>query len=63
MTKQSNRKTRPSKQSKKLYYFIVEGCTEENYLKLLKQIYKKDAKIYNCKEVIFLNMKKMTVIF
>ena len=42
------RKSRPVKKSKKIYYFIVEGYTEENYIKLLKQTYKKDAQIKNC---------------
>ncbi len=42
------RKPRPVKKSKKIYYFIVEGYTEENYINLLKQTYKKEANIKNC---------------
>ena len=43
------RKKRPSRISKKVYCFIVEGCTEENYLNHLKKLYKKSATIKNCK--------------
>ncbi len=43
------RKHPPQRQSKSVYYFIVEGCTEENYLKLLKTLYHKDATLENCK--------------
>jgi len=42
------RKTRKPRKSKAVYYFIVEGCTEENYIKLLKKIYRKPGKIKNC---------------
>ncbi len=28
-------------------YFIVEGCTEENYIKVLKKLYRKSAKLKN----------------
>ncbi|WP_069470086.1 RloB family protein [Candidatus Marithrix sp. Canyon 246] len=42
------RKTRKPRKSKIVYYFIVEGCTEENYIKLLKKIYRKPGKIKNC---------------
>lgn len=42
------RKKRPPRTSNPIYYFIVEGCTEENYLKLLRQLYKKSATITNC---------------
>lgn len=42
------RKRRSKKQLKKsIPYFIVEGCTEENYIKLLKIMYKKSAEIKN----------------
>ena len=36
------------KKSNKYVYFIVEGCTEENYLKLFKIIYRKNIQIKNC---------------
>ena len=43
-----SRKQRAKKQLKKsIPYFIVEGCTEENYIKLLKNIYNKSAEIKN----------------
>ena len=43
------RKKRDSyKKSNKTIYFIVEGCTEENYIKLLKLLYRKNAQIKNC---------------
>ncbi len=42
------RKTRKPRKSKAVYYFIVEGCTEENYIKLLKTVYRKPGKIKNC---------------
>lgn len=48
MSSRNNRKSRPLRKSKKFYYFIVEGFTEENYLKLLKKIYQKGEKIENC---------------
>ena len=48
MGKRQNRKSRETRESKKVYYFIVEGCTEEKYIKLLKILYKKDATIKNC---------------
>ncbi|MDB9315809.1 RloB domain-containing protein [Spirulina sp. CS-785/01] len=44
----AKRKSRPKRKSKKIYYFIVEGCTEENYINHLKKLYKTDAKIKNC---------------
>ncbi len=42
------RKTRKPRKSKPVYYFIVEGCTEENYIRILKAIYRKPGKIKNC---------------
>ncbi|KHD08406.1 hypothetical protein PN36_14250 [Candidatus Thiomargarita nelsonii] len=42
------RKTRKQRTSQPVYYFIVEGCTEENYIRLLKTIYRKPGKIKNC---------------
>ncbi|MEM8640431.1 MAG: RloB domain-containing protein [Cyanobacteria bacterium P01_G01_bin.54] len=42
------RKKRPVRQSKKVYGFIVEGHTEANYLKCLKQLYRQGAQIWNC---------------
>jgi hypothetical protein len=42
------RKTRKPRKSKAVYYFIVEGCTEENYIRLLKTVYRKPGKIKNC---------------
>jgi hypothetical protein len=42
------RKTRKPRTSHAVYYFIVEGCTEENYIRLLKTIYRKPGKIKNC---------------
>jgi hypothetical protein len=43
------RDKRPPRKSIRPYYFIVEGYTEENYLCLLKQLFKKSAIIKNCK--------------
>jgi len=42
------RKSRKPRISHPVYYFIVEGCTEENYIRLLKTIYRKPGKIKNC---------------
>lgn len=42
------RKKAPRRKSKKIYLFIVEGCTEENYIKRLKQLHRKSASIKNC---------------
>ena len=42
------REKRPPRKSIRPYYFIVEGSTEENYLLLLKFLYKNGAKIKNC---------------
>lgn len=42
------RKKRKPRSSHPVYYFIVEGCTEENYIRLLKTIYRKPGKIKNC---------------
>ena len=33
---------------KKVYCFIVEGCTEENYIRLLRLLYRKGGKSKNC---------------
>ena len=43
------REKRPLRKSIRPYYFIVEGFTEENYLYLLKQLFKKSGIIKNCK--------------
>jgi hypothetical protein len=43
------RDKRSPRKSIRPYYFIVEGFTEENYLYLLKQLFKKSAIIKNCK--------------
>jgi len=43
------RKKAVKRKSKQVYLFIVEGCTETNYLKLLKRLYRKNAVINNCK--------------
>jgi hypothetical protein len=43
------REKRPPRKSIRPYYFIVEGFTEENYLCLLKQLFKRSAIIKNCK--------------
>lgn len=43
------RDKRLSRKSIRPYYFIVEGFTEENYLCLLRQLFKKSATIKNCK--------------
>jgi len=43
------REKRPQRKSIRPYYFIVEGYTEENYLKLLKQLSKKSVIIKNCR--------------
>ncbi len=42
------RDKRSPRKSIRPYYFIVEGSTEENYLLLLKNLYKNGAKIKNC---------------
>ncbi len=44
-----DRDKRPLRKSIRPYYFIVEGFTEEHYLCLLKQLFKKSATIKNCK--------------
>ena len=44
-----DRDKRPLRKSICPYYFIVEGFTEEHYLCLLKQLFKKSATIKNCK--------------
>jgi hypothetical protein len=43
------RQQRIQRELKEVYYFIVEGYTEENYLNLLKKLYKKSGDIKNCK--------------
>jgi len=45
------RKKRPAQKSAKPanWYFIVEGCTEENYLNNLKKLYKGGQAVKNCK--------------
>lgn len=42
------KKRNTSRQSNRNICFIVEGCTEENYIKLLRLLYKKGAAIKNC---------------
>ncbi|CAN2047447.1 RloB domain-containing protein [Candidatus Magnetomoraceae bacterium gMMP-1] len=44
-----SRKKPKKRLSKKVFLFIVEGCTEENYIKCLKRLYKKSGKTFNCK--------------
>jgi len=58
--KQPTTKTSPPKK----YYFVVEGCTEENYLKRLKQLYPdhrvaeiEDSKGGNAKSVLIKGKK------
>ncbi len=41
------RKKRPQRISKKVYCFIVEGCTEQNYIRLLKRTFRKSGTIKN----------------
>jgi len=46
------RKKPQQRKSRKTYYFIVEGCTEENYIKCLKDLYihqHQVGKLKNCK--------------
>lgn len=43
------RKRRASRISQKVYCFIVEGYTEENYIRLLKLLYRKSGDPKNCK--------------
>ena len=43
------RKKTIKRKSKQVFLFIVEGCTETNYINLLKRLYKKNAVINNCK--------------
>ncbi|MEW5986119.1 MAG: RloB family protein [Chloroflexota bacterium] len=43
------RKQRAKRQSKKVFLFIVEGSTEENYLSCLKRLFRRDAEIENCR--------------
>jgi len=46
----TKKRTNPRQSRQKNYCFIVEGCTEENYLKLLKKLYHhhKVDKLQNC---------------
>jgi len=44
----ARKKRDANKKSKRSIYFIVEGCTEENYIKLLKLIYRRNVQIKNC---------------
>jgi hypothetical protein len=44
-----SRKKPEKRKSRNVFLFIVEGCTEENYIICLKRIYKKNAKTKNCK--------------
>ncbi len=41
-------KRRQKRTSKKVYCFIVEGYTEENYIAILRKIYRKSADVKNC---------------
>jgi hypothetical protein len=45
----SKREKPKKRQSNQVYCFIVEGYTEENYIKLLKKLYRKSGEIKNCK--------------
>ena len=47
-TTMTRKKRNTFRKSNKSIYFIVEGCTEENYIKLLKTLYRKNATIKNC---------------
>lgn len=42
------RKSSPRKRSVNVPLFIVEGHTEENYIKLLKKLYSKSVEVKNC---------------
>lgn len=44
----ARKKNTKKRRSHKVYLFVVEGCTEENYIKRMKKIYKKAADIANC---------------
>lgn len=44
----ARKKRNTSRKSNKSIYFIVEGCTEENYIKLLKLLFRKNVQIKNC---------------
>ena len=44
----ARKKRNTDRLSKKSIYFIVEGCTEENYIKLLKMLYRQPVQIKNC---------------
>ena len=46
------RDKRPPRKSIRPYYFIVEGFTEENYLCLLKQLFKKSGIIKIVREEV-----------
>lgn len=43
------RKKTQKRKIRKVFCFIVEGCTEENSIKCLKQIFRTSGAIYNCK--------------
>ena len=45
----ARKKRNTDRKSNKYIYFIVEGCTEENYIKLLKLLYKQGVQIKNCR--------------
>lgn len=44
----ARKKRNASRTSNKYVCFIVEGCTEENYIKLLKLLYRQGIQIKNC---------------
>ncbi len=47
--KPKNRKESSKRQAPIIGLFIVEGCTEENYIKLLKTLYRSGHRVHNCK--------------
>lgn len=48
MAKPKQRSKRPLKRKRMpVYLFIVEGCTEKNYINCLKQLYRKNGEIKN----------------
>ena len=44
----ARKKRNTYRKSHKYVYFIVEGCTEENYIKVLNLLYKQGVRIKNC---------------
>lgn len=44
----ARKKRNTFRKSNRSIYFIVEGCTEENYIKLLKLLYRQTVQIKNC---------------